>query len=88
MCIRDRFTIATGLCLVLILYIYIVSTADICPVSAADICPVSTADICPVSTEDIEAQNCGDLRSEENLGGANSIRGGAPSTTLHLTMSF
>ena len=34
-------------------YIYLVSTADICPVSAADICPVSTADICPVSTEDI-----------------------------------
>ena len=36
-----------------IVYICLVSTADICPVSAADICPVSTADICPVSTEDI-----------------------------------
>ena len=35
------------------LYIRLISTADICPVSAADICPVSTADVCPVSTEDI-----------------------------------
>ena len=46
-------TIATGLRPVLILYICLVSTADICPVSEADLCPVSTADICPVSTEDI-----------------------------------
>ena len=46
-------TIATGRSPVLILYICLVSTADICPVSAADICPVLTADICPVSTENI-----------------------------------
>ena len=50
---RQMSTIEAGLCPVPILYIYLVSTADICPVSAADICPVSTADICPVSTEDI-----------------------------------
>ena len=34
--------IETGLCLVLILCLYLDSTADICPVSAADICLVST----------------------------------------------
>ena len=50
---RQMSTIETGLCPVTILYIRLVSTADICPVSAADICPVTTADICPVSTEDI-----------------------------------
>ena len=34
---RQMSTIATGRCPVLVLYIYLVSTADICPVSTADI---------------------------------------------------
>ena len=49
---RQMSTIATGRRPVLILYICLVSAADICPVSTADICPVSTEDIYPVSTED------------------------------------
>ena len=47
----------------MVLYICLVSTADICLVSAADICPVSTADICPVSTEDIYPVSKEDIKS-------------------------
>ena len=47
---RQVSTIATGRCLVLILYIYFLSTADNCLVSTADICLVSAADIGPVLT--------------------------------------
>ena len=59
---RQVSNIATGRCPVFILYIRLVSTADICPVSAAaDTCPVSTADICPVSTEDIYPDSTKDI---------------------------
>ena len=58
---RQMYSIETRLCPVSIFFIYLVSTADICPVSAADICPVSTADICPVSTEDIYPVSTEDL---------------------------
>ena len=52
---RQMYSIGTGQIPVSIVYIFLDSTADICPVSAADICPVSTADICPISTEDIKS---------------------------------
>ena len=48
-------TIGKGLCPVSILYIYLVSTADICPMTTVDICPVSTEDIYLVSTEETTA---------------------------------
>ena len=47
------YSIKTGQAPVAIVYICLVSTADMYPVSAADMTAVSTADICPVSTEDI-----------------------------------
>ena len=48
---------------VVILYICLVSTADICPVSAADICLVSTAGICLVAAADIGPVSTADMSS-------------------------
>ena len=50
---RQMSTGQTGRCLVLPIYICLVSAEDISPLAAAGICSISTVDICPVSTEDI-----------------------------------